>query len=165
MIRLRFLLSFAVAAFVCSGLTTAAAQKAKSSENKDVAAINALYAQWNEALATRGADGYVSFFVDDGAVLPPDGPAVEGKEAIRKWMQKSLADYEIKDAKMEFGPVRTSNGWAVRRFSLAAMRVPKDGGVPRYFNNKYLDVIQKQPDGQWKFVYRMWSSNEGRGER
>ena len=164
MTRLRFLLSFAVAAFVCGGLTTAVAQKAKSSDD-DVAAINALYTQWNQALATRGADGYVSFFVDDGAVLPPDGPAVEGKEAIRKWMQKSLADYEIKDAKMEFGPVRTSNGWAVRRFSLAAMRVPKDGGVPRYFNNKYLDVIQKQPDGQWKFVYRMWSSNEGRGER
>lgn len=95
--------------------------------------------------------------------MPADGPAVQGKEAIRKWIQKSLDDYETKDAKIEFGPLRASNGWAVRRFTLAALRVPKKGGEPKRFNNKYLDVIQKQPDGQWKFVYRMWSSNEDEG--
>ncbi len=158
--RLRLLLSIAAAAFFSGVLTTAAAQKPESSDS-DVAAINAFYGQWSQALATRGADGYVSFFVDDGAVLPPDGPAVEGKEAIRKWIQKSLDEYETKDAKIEFGPLRASNGWAVRRFTLSALRVPKKGGEPKRFNNKYLDVIQKQPDGLWKFVFRMWSSNEG----
>lgn len=159
MIHLRLLISVGVAAFICTSQPSAT-QKLESSDS-DVAAINAFYGQWSQALATRGADGYVSFFIDDGALLPPDGPAVEGKDAIRKWIQKALDEYETKDAKIEFGPVRVSNGWAVRRFTLSALRVPKRGSEPKRFNNKYLDVIQKQPDGTWKFVYRMWSSNEG----
>jgi uncharacterized protein (TIGR02246 family) len=126
----------------------------------EVAAINAMYSEWNKATAARGADGYVSFFVADAAVLPPNGPSVEGQEAIRKWIQKELDEYTIKGGRIIFGPLRVSNGWAVRRFTIMGQRVSKKGGDPVQFNNKYLDVLQKQGDGSWKFVHRMWSSNE-----
>lgn len=137
-----------------------AAQNPAPSEG-DVAAIDAVYAEWSQALAARGAEGYASFFVADGAVLPPDGQAVEGRDAIRKWIQKVLDESTVKDARLSWGPLRISNGMAVRRFTLSGQRVPKKGGDPTRFNNKYVDVLQKQPDGSWKFVYRMWSSNEG----
>ena len=137
-----------------------AAQKPSPSE-ADVAAINAVYGEWSQAMAARGAEGYASFFVADGAVLPPDGPAIEGREAIRKWIQKVLDESTVKDARLSWGPLLVSNGMAVRRFTLSGQRVRKKGGDPARFNNKYVDVLQKQPDGSWKFVYRMWSSNEG----
>ncbi|HLG16047.1 MAG TPA: SgcJ/EcaC family oxidoreductase [Blastocatellia bacterium] len=153
--RFRFFAA-TIAMTLAIGVSAARGQKAEGSD-ADVAAINAFYGQWAQALATRGAEGYVSFFADDGALLPPDGPAIEGKEAIRKWIQKVLEDFEIKDARLEMGPPRVSNGWAVRRFTISGLSVPRKGGESKRFNNKYLDVIQKQPDGQWKFLYRMWS--------
>lgn len=107
------------------------------------------------------AEGYASFFVVDGALLlPPDAAPVEGREAIRKWIEKTLEAYTTKDARLSFGSLRVANGWAIRRFTVAGQRVPKKGAASMRFNNKYLDVLQKQSDGSWKFVYRMWSSNE-----
>jgi len=132
-----------------------------SSQESDEMAINELYAQWSQAIATRGAEGYASFFVDNAALLPPNAPAVEGRDAIRKWIEKTLAEYTTKDARISFGPLKIGNGWATRRFTMTGQRVAKKGGETVQFNNKYLDVIQKQADGRWMFVYRMWSSNEG----
>jgi uncharacterized protein (TIGR02246 family) len=137
----------------------ARAQKPGTSDD-EVAAINAFYGKWSEALATRGAEGYASFFVADGAVLPPDGPAIEGRDAIRKWIQKVLDESSVKDARLTWGPLHMTSGMAVRRFTLSGQRVPKAGGDPVRFNNKYVDVIQKQADGSWKFILRMWSNNE-----
>lgn len=124
------------------------------------AAINALYREWSQATASRGAQAYIEYFVEDGAILPPDSPAAEGRQAIYKWIEKSLHDYTVKDVKMTFAPLRIAEGWATRRFTITGLRVPKQGGEPIRFHSKYLDVLQKQADGSWKFVYRMWSNNE-----
>ena len=134
-------------------------QKAGSAD-AEAAAINALYGEWSQAMATRGAEGYASFFVADGSVLPPDGPAIEGRDAIRKWIQKVLDDFSVKEPRLSWGPLQVSGNLAVRRFTLAGLRVPRKGGDPVRFNNKYMDVLQKQADGSWRFVCRMWNSNE-----
>jgi ketosteroid isomerase-like protein len=127
----------------------------------DTAAINSLYRDWSKATAERGAEGYISFWVADGAaVLPPDAPAIEGKEAIRQWIQKSLDEYTVKVTSFVPGSMSVANGWATNRFTMSGERIPKRGGQPVKFNYKYLDVLQKQTDGSWKFVYRMWNNNE-----
>ncbi|HKY26513.1 MAG TPA: hypothetical protein VJM12_01060 [Pyrinomonadaceae bacterium] len=87
-------------------------------------------------------------------------PAVEGKDAIRQWIQKELEEFTLEGGKFVPGPLKISNGSAVRRFSIAGKRVPKKGGDPLQVDNKYMDVLQKQADGSWKFVYRMWNSNQ-----
>jgi uncharacterized protein (TIGR02246 family) len=125
----------------------------------DTDAINALYTNWSKAIVERGADGYVSFWDDDGAVMPPDEPAQEGKEAIRRWIQKFLDEYTVKVTGFVPGPQRVAQGWATRRFEISGERVPKKGGEPVRFKQKYLDVLQKQTDGSWKFVYRMWNNS------
>jgi uncharacterized protein (TIGR02246 family) len=144
---------------VCIAAPNVFPQTQPQAETESVA-INALYTEWSKATATRGAEGYISFFVADGAVLPPNASPVEGHEAIREWIQKELDTYTVKDARFLPGPLRITNGWAMRRFTISGKRVPKKGGDPVSFNNKYLDVLQKQADGSWKFVCRMWSSNE-----
>jgi uncharacterized protein (TIGR02246 family) len=129
------------------------------SADSDTSAINSLYGEWAKATATRGAEGYVSYFVADAVVLPPNAPAVEGQDAIRQWIQKELAEWSTKDARFIPGPMQVSNGWAIRRFGIAGKRVPENGGPTIEFDNKYLDVLRKQSDGSWRFVSRMWSSN------
>jgi uncharacterized protein (TIGR02246 family) len=141
-----------------TGLTTNVQKQAGADD--DEAAINALYREWSQAIGRRGAEGYASYFVADGAVLPPNEPAAEGRQAIQNWIQKSLDKFAVKDPRLNFGELRVANGWATRRFTMTGERVPKGGGAPVKFNNKYLDVLQKQPDGTWRFVYRSYSSNE-----
>ena len=151
---MRILASAVLALFV---VLEAAAQQA------EIAAINRFYAEWNEALVKRGAEGYVSFFAENGAVLPPDGPGYEGKAAIRGWIQKTLDEFTTRDVRLVPGAMTVAGGMATWRFTISGERVPKNGGSPVRFNNKYLDVLQKQPDGSWKFLYRMWSNTESTG--
>ena len=155
-LRVLVIIIFVVSISVCHR----ANRQTTAQSEPETAAIDALYGEWIKATATKGADGYVSFFVADGAVLPPGAPAVEGKDAIRQWIQKELDEYTLKDGRFVPGSLKVANGWAIRRFSIAGKRVPKKSGEPIQVNNKYLDVLQKQADGTWKFVYRMWSSNE-----
>jgi uncharacterized protein (TIGR02246 family) len=154
-LRVLGIIIFVVSLGVCHHANGQTAQS-----EPETAAIDALYGEWIKATASKGADGYVSFFVADGAVLPPGVPAVEGKDAIRQWIQKELDEYTLKDGRFVPGSLKVANGWAIRRFSIAGKRVPKKGGEPVQVNNKYLDVLQKQADGSWKFVYRIWNSNE-----
>jgi len=143
---------------LCSiGASTIIAQTPAT--DSDTAAINRLYAEWAKATATQGAEGYVSYFTTDAVVLPPNAPAVEGRDAIRQWIRKELAEWLTRDARFIPGPLQVSSGWATRRFGIAGKRVAKNGGASTDFDNKYLDLLQKQPDGSWKFVSRMWSSN------
>lgn len=134
------------------------AQAAKP--DADTAAITALYGEWSKATAQRGAEGYVAFWAADGAaVLPPDGPAAEGREAIRQWITKVLETSTVKVTKFEPRKMIVSGNLATNRFVMAGERIPKNGGPPVKFHAKYLDVLQKQPDGKWVFLYRMWSDN------
>jgi uncharacterized protein (TIGR02246 family) len=150
---------FVLAFCLVAGSQKIIAQKPAQTD-AETAVINKLYADWSKATAERGAGGYVSFWADDGTLLPPDAPAVEGKDAIRQWIQKVLDETDTKITGFVPGALRVANGWATFRFSMSGERAPKKGGAAVKFNYKYLDVLQKQADGSWKFVYRIWNANE-----
>jgi uncharacterized protein (TIGR02246 family) len=153
------MLAFTLAICLVGSSQKVVAQKAAQAD-ADTNAINALYVDWSKATAERGAEGYVAYWAADGAaVIPPGAPAVEGKEAIRQWIQKYLDEYTIKITGFVPGSMRVANGFATNRFTMSGELTSKKGGVPVKFIYKYLDVLQKQSDGSWKFVYRMWNDN------
>jgi ketosteroid isomerase-like protein len=47
----------------------------------------------------------------------------------------------------------------IYRSTLKGQRVPKAGGEPAAFENKYFDVLRRKADGGYEFMRRMWSSN------
>src|SRR2546425_10578032 len=55
----------------------------------DEAAIKSTEANW--AKAVGNADQFVSFYTDDATVLPPNAPAMGGKEAIKKLFAEMMA--------------------------------------------------------------------------
>jgi ketosteroid isomerase-like protein len=79
---------------------------------------------------------------------------------MRKWMQASLDESAVEVTSFVPGPMQVADRMAFRRFAMTGKRVPKKGGAPVPFNYKYLDILQKQSDGSWKFVSRIWNSNE-----
>ncbi len=96
----------------------------------DEEGINALYREWSQATVTRGGEGYASYFVADGAVLPPNERAAEGKQAIRDLIQKSLDAFTLKDPHLNFGDLRVKDGWATRRFTITVSAFLKLGARP-----------------------------------
>jgi len=148
------LISFFLPCFLCYGQTS------EGTGVLDTVAILSMYQEWSAALASRGPEGYVAYFAEGAALLPPNEPPAVGKEAIRQWIERQLATYTIRPQRFGKRTFSGSGHWVFARFEIAGELLPKQGGEPVPFDNKYLDVLQRQTDGSWRFYYRIWNSNE-----
>ena len=124
-------------------------------------AVKAFYGEWSQATATRGADGYASFFAEDAVLLPPNAAPVSGRAAIRDWQERSQKDatYRTLPTDISEDELQVSGGFVIYRSTLKGQRVPKAGGEPEPFESKYFDVLRRKSDGGYEFIRRMWSSN------
>ena len=124
-------------------------------------AVKAFYRDWSQAAATRGAEGYASFFAEDAVLLPPNAQPVSGRTAIREWQERSEkeASYRTVPSAIDEDELQMSGGFVIYRSTLKGQRVPKTGADPQPFETKYFDVLRRKPDGGFEFVRRMWSSN------
>ncbi len=132
-----------------------------SAQEADMGGIGRLYQEWGAATAARGAEGYAAFFVEDAVLLPPDGPAVFGRAAIRDWMQSMMDRYTSTTTGFRQEEMRVAHDWVFIRVSITTRRTPKGGGAAEEHEYKYLDVVSRQSDGSWRFVYRMWNRTGG----
>ena len=132
--------------------------QAQTGKNNDTLAINTMYQDWSKAMATNGAEGYASFFILKAVLLPPDSKAISGRDSIQKWMKTNMDSYTFQPTGFSNDEMRIEKGWAFLRVTISGTRTPKTGGQPTSATNKYLDVLQKQSDGKWMFVYRMWNT-------
>jgi ketosteroid isomerase-like protein len=55
--------------------------------------------------------------------------------------------------------VEVSETWAFAKYHVSVSGVPKGGGESFHMDRKYLDILQKQPDGSWKVHIHMWNDN------
>jgi len=106
---------------------------------------------WARVFAAGDLDQSVAFCAEDAAVLAPNAPIVEGREAIRNL----LASWFKPDLKISWTPDRVegaesgdlgfSSGRYRMSFKDASGKTVSDKG-------KYVIVWKKQPDGRWKVV-------------
>jgi len=124
-------------------------------------AVKAFYRDWSQATATRGAEGYASFFAEDAVLLPPNAAPVSGRAAIRDWQERSQKDatHRTLPESVSEDELQVSGGLVIYRSTLKGQRVAKAGGEPEAFESKYFDVLRRKADGGYEFTRRMWSSN------
>jgi uncharacterized protein (TIGR02246 family) len=72
-------MALAILLLVAFGSNIALAKEASTDEQ----AIRALDVAWSRAAETKDLDKTVSFYADDAAMLPPNAPIANGKDAIR----------------------------------------------------------------------------------
>ena len=125
----------------------------------DVEAINQMAANYAAAENAGDLDGIMAVFTDDAVRMPPNAPAIIGKESIRSLMQTNLEQntYQLDNPPEE---VQVSGDLAFARGTYTVTVTPKAGGESIQLEGKYLVVCQKQPDGSWKAARDIW--NEGR---
>ena len=111
-----------------------------------------------EMKAANAADaaGWASVYAQDAIVLRPNGPAVQGRQAIQQWLATLLP---ISNAKGEGVEVVGYADLAYLRGSYAmTFSVP---GVPAPIEEqgKFLQIYRKESDGSWKLTREIYNSD------
>ncbi len=139
------------------GVDTAAEQAAIEQAQRDwLAATN----QPGE----EGADGYASFVTDDAVWLPPNGALVEGRDAVRAWVQPFT---EAEDSSVTWEATRVEVSAAGDlAYSMGTYEYSlKDAeGNPVSGKGKFVDIWKKQTDGSWKAAIGIWNSDQPAAE-
>jgi ketosteroid isomerase-like protein len=150
--------SVAVTATIGVQLLASAFMEISSEEHK-----RAIIAQLDTFATLAGAEDnetYLAAFADDATVLAPDRPAIEGKSAARAFYADAFREIETMRVIYHDPLVDIDGALAVRRYTATAQVTYKGSHKTVATRTKYLDVLRKELNGDWKIVVHMWSSNE-----
>lgn len=122
----------------------------------DKAAIRNLH---DQTAAASNAGDLAALYTEDAIVMPPNEPAVVGKEAIGTWVQGLFEQFTVKETATT-EEIQVAGDWAFLRGTYTATMTPKEGGESQEETGKCIHIVQRQPDGSWKNTRIMWNSDE-----
>jgi ketosteroid isomerase-like protein len=120
-------------------------------------ALRKVTQDWALACNTKQLDDLVELYVPDATVLRPNVPPVRGAAAIREFffgvLDAGMSEVELEPLRAElFGDFGYEAG---RCKSL----VPGTTGKRREERGKYLVVLSRQANGEWRILADTWSSD------
>lgn len=121
----------------------------------DRAAIQQNRDAFAKGINTKDFATPASMYADDGAVLPPNGIAVQGRQAIQKWLGEFPP---ISDFKLEPVDVDGRGDIAYARGNYS-MTLSPPGVAPIRDHGKWVEVWRKQADGSWKMRWDIFNSD------
>jgi ketosteroid isomerase-like protein len=137
------------------GASAQSAPSARALTEKDLAALRAIAEQDASLVRARKWDVLASEYAEDAVRMPPNGPAVQGRAAIRHWLEGlppiSAFDFRMVDLQGDGEIAYMRATW-----SISAAPV---GGAPVSDSGKILVVFRKQPGGNWLRVADAWNSD------
>ncbi len=137
----------------CEGMATPAPDPVR-----EEAAIRAADALWLAAARSHDLERTVSYWSDDVYMMPPGGPPIVGKEALRRYLAGAFA---IPDFSITWV---TDHVWVAKSGDLAyavgtdTIRMSSPEGKPLVERNKAVAVWRKEPDGSWKCAVDIWNT-------
>jgi ketosteroid isomerase-like protein len=112
-----------------------------------------------EAMTTNNYEKSLSYFADDATEMPPNEPAIKGKENIKAWMEKG-AQSGVKATAVKFTSLEVvaagNIGYEIGDYDMT-FEIPSVGEVKDV--GKYIAIFKKQQDGSWKVYAETWNSN------
>lgn len=125
----------------------------------DLAAIRATDSAFASAAAAGDAAALAGMYLPDAHLLPPNAPAVQGREAVRKHWGGLTDAYHVRmDVAADAIEGRGDLAYAHGRYSLDATPKGKEG-APLHDAGKYLEILRRQSDGSWRYAVDMYSSD------
>jgi len=137
---------------------SSACQSTATRGGADETALRKLDDEWSRAVGAKDVEKTMSYYADDALMMPPNIPTLSGKQSIRTLWQ-SLLD----------APGFTG-GWKATKVEISGnlsyvtgtyeITETDESGKPMTDKGTYLKVWKKQPDGSWKCVADMFSSDQ-----
>lgn len=85
----------------------------------------------------------------DIIVMPPNGPAVSGRDAVRTWLEDFMEAFAVSFSSYMTDDVIVEGDLALERISGGWTVTPKGEGEPLTESLKGLHLYRRQPDGSW----------------
>ena len=118
-----------------------------------------LDAQWAKAAAAKDVERTIGYYSDDAIVLPPNATSAATQETIRNVWKDMLASPGLAITWKPTTVQLTKSGdmgWVSGTYELT---MNDASGKPINDRGKYLEVWEKQSDGNWKCRADMWNSD------
>jgi uncharacterized protein (TIGR02246 family) len=147
----------AVVLIAVIGATGCQAQGASGLDPADTTALRAALTAYLDAANTGDATQWAALYADDAVMMPPNSPAVEGRQAIEAWIAMLPA---ITDATGGASEVDGAGDLAYVRGTYSMnMLIP---GVPEAIplRGKLLQIYARQPDGAWRLTRDIWNADD-----
>ena len=125
----------------------------------DQAGIRSADSAFMAAANAGDADQIAEVYAEDGSLLAPNLPPQKGRDAVRAFWGGFLDAYTVR-FEIASDTIEGRGDLAYNQGHYRFTAVPKAKGVPGVADEgKFLEILKKQPDGSWKYVVDMYSSN------
>jgi uncharacterized protein (TIGR02246 family) len=128
----------------------------KADVGADIQAIRNITEKWQVAINAGDLDTLMSFYSEDAIKIPPNEPAVRGKDAIRSGYQK-LFEKNIRQEKHVVADIKISGDLAVTNTTWTLPGITEKAEGPSKPTGNWIRIFGRQPDGSWKIIYMIWS--------
>ena len=105
--------------------------------------------QFEEAIARGDAAGCAAVYTEDAEILPPDSPAMTGKQAAQGLWQ-SIIDMGVKGISLQTRELEEMGDRAVERGAVT-IDIQGEGGQTTQASAKFIVLWKRQADGAWKW--------------
>jgi uncharacterized protein (TIGR02246 family) len=120
--------------------------------------IRNLDAQWSKTAGAHDLDGIVSYYSDDAVLLPPNAPAITGKQSIRAaWIDLAAPNVSLSWQSSKVEVARSGDLAYTTGTYTDAVKDPQGKLITD--KGKIMEVWKKQPDGGWKVVADTYNSD------
>lgn len=126
--------------------------------NNDKAIITAISEARANAFNQGDAEGISKFFTDNAILMAPGEPVAVGKEAVRKYYQNIFDEFMV-ELESHYEEVDVSGNMAYGRGEAIVKATPINGGKTTVTSSKYLNILKRQPNGDWLTTHDIWNSN------
>jgi uncharacterized protein (TIGR02246 family) len=115
--------------------------------------------EYTQAETSGNVEAKMRLYMADAVLLPADGDAVVGYQAVREWHQAAYARSSMKQLSTTVDEVQTFSNWAFARGSWSGT-IASTGGQSKEEAGKFLVVLRRQPDGgSWRIVREIRNAN------
>lgn len=111
-----------------------------------------------EAFNQSDAGEIASHFTEDAILMAPGVEAMTGREAVRDYYQ-SIFDEYAPELESRYVEIKVEGDLAYGRGIATVTLTAIDGSETTVSTSKYLNILQRQPDGTWKTTHDIWNGN------
>ncbi len=120
------------------------------------ARLEAKLAEIEAIVEAADNDAWVGLFANDAVAMPPNSPPARGVDAIRALYAPAFDGYADISVDYTLMDLQIEGGLAVMRYAGEATLTPQPGESYQT-STHYVDVLRRQPDGDWKITLHAWS--------